>query len=93
MPFFSKILKLLIELVSLLILWDIMFYKFTDIVFHNGEHICGVLDKSTLGSGSRSNIFYVILRNYGEELAADRMHRLARMCPVFLSTLLLLTDV
>ncbi|EDV26113.1 uncharacterized protein TRIADDRAFT_55878 [Trichoplax adhaerens] len=26
-----------------------------DVVFHNGEHICGVLDKSTLGSGSRSN--------------------------------------
>ncbi|RDD41425.1 DNA-directed RNA polymerase III subunit RPC1 [Trichoplax sp. H2] len=62
-----------------------MCYNDAYVVFHNGEHICGVLDKSTLGSGSRSNIFYILLRNFGEELAADRMHRLARLCPVFLS--------
>jgi DNA-directed RNA polymerase III subunit RPC1 len=55
------------------------------VVLRNSELLCGVMDKSTLGSGSKCNIFYVILRDYGEEQAADCMSRLARMCPFYLS--------
>jgi DNA-directed RNA polymerase III subunit RPC1 len=46
--------------------------------------MCGTLDKATLGSGSKSNIFYILLRDYGEQVAADCMSRLARLTPNFL---------
>ncbi len=55
------------------------------VVISNSEHLCGALDKASLGSGSKSNIFYVLLRDYGEQVAADCMSRLARLCPFFLS--------
>ena len=35
-------------------------------VIWNGEHLCGVLDKASLGSGSKSNIFYLLMRDHGE---------------------------
>ena len=38
------------------------------VVVRNSELMCGVMDKSTLGSGSKCNVFYVILRDYGEEV-------------------------
>ena len=44
----------------------------------NSEHLAGALDKSVLGSGSKNNIFYVLYRDYGSEVAADCMWRLAR---------------
>lgn len=47
--------------------------------------ICGVLDKTLLGSGSKTNIFYILLRDFGEDAAVDAMWRLGRMAPVFLS--------
>ena len=56
-----------------------------DVVIHNSDLLAGSMDKSTLGSGSKNNIFYVILRDYGENYAADSMSRLARLCPAFLS--------
>ena len=37
-------------------------------VIRNGEHLCGVLDKSSLGSGSKSNIFYLLMRDHGEQV-------------------------
>lgn len=55
------------------------------VVVYNSQLMCGAMDKSTLGSGSKNNIFYILLRDYGEQEAADAMSRLARMCPVFLS--------
>lgn len=55
------------------------------VVIYNSEHLCGALDKASLGSGSKSNIFYILLRDYGEQIAADCMSRLARLCPYFLS--------
>lgn len=54
------------------------------IVIHNSELICGALDKGVLGSGSKNNIFYLLLRDYGEKFAADAMLRLARMASFFL---------
>ncbi|KAJ1365444.1 DNA-directed RNA polymerase [Parelaphostrongylus tenuis] len=55
------------------------------VIFRNGQLISGVLDKSLLGSGSKVNIFYILLRDFGENAAADAMWRLARITPVFLS--------
>ncbi|XP_005098920.1 DNA-directed RNA polymerase III subunit RPC1 [Aplysia californica] len=55
------------------------------VVIHNSEIMCGYVDKATLGSGSKKTIFYLILRDYGEEAGADALSRLARLCPAFLS--------
>ncbi|XP_021363401.1 DNA-directed RNA polymerase III subunit RPC1-like isoform X1 [Mizuhopecten yessoensis] len=60
-------------------------YNDSFVVIRNSEHLCGAMDKGTLGSGSKNNIFYVILRDYGEQYAADALVRLARLCPAFLS--------
>ncbi|KAG7247410.1 hypothetical protein CRUP_017783, partial [Coryphaenoides rupestris] len=54
------------------------------VVIHNSELMCGTLDKGTLGSGSKKNIFYILLRDWGQEEAADAMSRLARLAPVYL---------
>lgn len=54
------------------------------IVIHNSELICGALDKGVLGSGSKMNIFYLLLRDFGEQFAADAMLRLARMASFYL---------
>ncbi|XP_067928267.1 DNA-directed RNA polymerase III subunit RPC1-like [Watersipora subatra] len=55
------------------------------IVIHNSQLMCGAVDKGTLGSGSKSQIFYQILRHFGEKQAADAMARLARLCPAYLT--------
>jgi len=44
----------------------------------------GSMDKGTLGSGSKNNIFYILLRDWGQVEAADAMSRLARLAPVYL---------
>ena len=54
------------------------------IVIHNSELICGALDKGVLGSGSKNNIFYLLLRDFGEKYAANAMLRLARIASFFL---------
>ena len=54
------------------------------IVIHNSEIMCGVLDKDVLGSGYKNNVFYLLLRDFGEKFAADAMLRLARMTSFFL---------
>lgn len=42
------------------------------------------MDKSTLGSGTKSSIFYVILRDFGETYATRAMWRLARLASYFM---------
>ena len=32
----------------------------------NSQLLCGVMDKSTLGAGSKKNVFYTILKDYGK---------------------------
>jgi DNA-directed RNA polymerase III subunit RPC1 len=54
------------------------------VVIRNSELLLGCLDKATLGSGSKNNIFYILLRDYGEKYAADAMVRLARITSFFL---------
>ncbi|XP_041939271.1 DNA-directed RNA polymerase III subunit RPC1 isoform X1 [Alosa sapidissima] len=55
------------------------------VVIQNSELMCGSLDKGTLGSGSKNNIFYILLRDWGQMEAANAMSRLARLAPVYLS--------
>lgn len=59
-------------------------HTFADVVIHNSELMCGSMDKGTLGSGSKNNIFYILLRDWGQLEAANAMSRLARLAPVFL---------
>lgn len=51
----------------------------------NSELLAGALDKTLLGGGSKSNIFYILLRDYGPEASADAMSRLAKLIPTYLS--------
>ncbi|XP_012859703.2 DNA-directed RNA polymerase III subunit RPC1 [Echinops telfairi] len=57
----------------------------TDVTIQNSELMSGSMDKGTLGSGSKNNIFYILLRDWGQNEAADAMSRLARLAPVYLS--------
>jgi hypothetical protein len=51
-----------------------------DVCIYDSELMCGTLDKSTLGSGSKNNVFHVLMRDFGPDIAANRMSRLARLC-------------
>lgn len=42
------------------------------------------MTKQTLGSGSKTTIFYMLLRDYGSQYAANAMLRLARLSSYFL---------
>jgi DNA-directed RNA polymerase III subunit RPC1 len=54
------------------------------VVIRNSQLMCGSMDKNTMGSGTKNCIFYVILRDFGEELASRCMWRLARMASYFM---------
>ena len=49
------------------------------VVIRNSNLLAGTMDKGTLGSGSKANIFYVLLRDYGQDEACLAMWRLARV--------------
>lgn len=53
--------------------------KSSDIIIRNSELLAGAVDKSVLGSGSKQNMFYVLLRDWGEDVAITAMWRLTRM--------------
>jgi DNA-directed RNA polymerase III subunit RPC1 len=55
------------------------------LVVINSEIMCGVMDKSTIGSGKKKSIFGVILRDHGHDEAAAAMNRLAKLCARWLS--------
>ncbi|KAG8300593.1 DNA-directed RNA polymerase III subunit RPC1 [Homalodisca vitripennis] len=54
------------------------------VVIRNSELLAGSMDKSTLGSGGKNNIFYVLLRDWGEGVATTAMWRLARLTSKYL---------
>lgn len=58
-------------------------HVFSDVVIRNSEIMCGVMDKSTMGSGTKKCIFYVLLRDYGEEEATRAMWRLSKVFKTF----------
>ncbi|KAL8805595.1 MAG: hypothetical protein Q9182_001860 [Xanthomendoza sp. 2 TL-2023] len=51
----------------------------------NSEIMCGVMDKSTIGSGKKDSIFYVILRDFGPDAAVQAMNRLAKLAARWLT--------
>ncbi|KAF3423619.1 hypothetical protein E2986_12478 [Frieseomelitta varia] len=58
--------------------------QIADVIIRNSELLAGTMDKSTLGSGSKQNIFYILLRDWGEDIATTAMWRLARLASFFL---------
>jgi DNA-directed RNA polymerase III subunit RPC1 len=54
------------------------------LVVRNSEVMCGRMDKSTVGSGKKDSLFYVILRDFGPDAAVTAMNRLARLCARYL---------
>lgn len=54
-------------------------------VIRNSELLCGQVDKSILGSGSKSNLFYVMLRDFTGDEAGNAMCRLARTISHFMA--------
>lgn len=59
--------------------------KDTFVMIKNNQLLSGMLDKALLGSGSKNNMFYTLLRDFGEDFALEALWRLARVSPVFLS--------
>lgn len=49
------------------------------LVIRNSEVMCGVMDKSTIGSGKKDSVFYVLLRDFGPDAAVQAMNRLAKL--------------
>lgn len=58
---------------------EFSFLPLVDVVIRNSEIMCGSMDKNTMGSGTKKNIFYVLLRDFGENEATKAMWRLARV--------------
>lgn len=51
----------------------------TIMVVHNGELLCGQLDKNALGGG-KNTLFAHLLKYYDPQVSADRMSKVAKMC-------------
>ena len=51
----------------------------------NSEIMCGVMDKSTIGSGKKDSLFSVLLRDFGPDVAVQTMGRLAKLSARWLS--------
>ena len=56
------------------------------VIFQNSELICGNLDKKSMGSGSKTGLFYSLLRDNTLEVAAACMLRLSKFSARWLST-------
>ncbi|CAG9816329.1 unnamed protein product [Phaedon cochleariae] len=55
------------------------------VIIRNSVLIAGTLDKGHLGSGGKAgNIFYIILRDFGQEFAIKSMWRLSRLASNYL---------
>ncbi|KAJ2339366.1 DNA-directed RNA polymerase III subunit C1 (rpo31), partial [Coemansia sp. RSA 2618] len=48
-------------------------------IIRNSELLCGILDKSVVGDGNKSSIFFIALRDYSNTVAAALMNRLAKL--------------
>ncbi|CAL8105388.1 unnamed protein product [Calicophoron daubneyi] len=55
------------------------------VLIYNSELLSGSVDKKLLGGGSKSSIFYSLLRDYGSEACADAMWRLGRIALFYLA--------
>ncbi|XP_060879437.1 DNA-directed RNA polymerase III subunit RPC1 [Metopolophium dirhodum] len=59
-------------------------FKDSYVYIRNSELLAGTMDKATLGSGSKSNIFYVLLADWGSDVCCKVMWRLTRLTSYFL---------
>jgi DNA-directed RNA polymerase III subunit RPC1 len=50
------------------------------VAFRNNELISGNIAKKTIGDGSKTGLLYVLLRDCGEDYAAQAMDRFAKLC-------------
>ncbi|KAH8820997.1 hypothetical protein F5884DRAFT_840392 [Xylogone sp. PMI_703] len=55
------------------------------LVIRNSEVMCGRMDKTTVGSGKKDSIFYIILRDFGPDAAVVAMNRLAKVSARYLT--------
>lgn len=55
------------------------------LVVRNSEIMCGRMDKTTVGSGRKESIFYIILRDFGPDEAVAAMNRLAKLSARYLT--------
>ncbi|KAG9237533.1 hypothetical protein BJ875DRAFT_493186 [Amylocarpus encephaloides] len=55
------------------------------LVVRNSEVMCGRMDKTTVGSGKKESIFYIILRDFGPDEAVTAMNRLAKISARYLT--------
>jgi DNA-directed RNA polymerase III subunit RPC1 len=55
------------------------------LVVRNSEVMCGKMDKTTVGSGKKDSIFYIILRDFGPDEAVTAMNRLAKISARYLT--------
>jgi DNA-directed RNA polymerase III subunit RPC1 len=55
------------------------------LVVRNSEVMCGTMDKTTVGSGKKDSIFYIILRDFGPDEAVIAMNRLAKLSARYLT--------
>lgn len=55
------------------------------LVIRNSEVMCGMMDKTTVGSGKKDCIFYSILRDFGPDHAVAAMNRLAKLSARYLT--------
>lgn len=46
----------------------------------NSEIMCGRMDKSTVGSGKKFSLFYILVRDFGVDAASQSMNRLSKLC-------------
>ena len=56
------------------------------LIIRNSQVMCGVMDKSTIGSGKKDSVFYVILRDFGPDEAVRAMNRLAKLAARWLTS-------
>jgi DNA-directed RNA polymerase III subunit RPC1 len=49
------------------------------LIVRNSEVMCGVMDKNSIGDGKKTSLFFVMLRDYGEDYAVQGMNRLAKL--------------
>lgn len=54
------------------------------LVIYNSQLLCGVIDKAIIGDGNKESMFYVAFRDYGQDMAAMFMNRLAKLAARFM---------
>jgi DNA-directed RNA polymerase III subunit RPC1 len=54
------------------------------VIWRQSELMCGNIAKKTIGDGSKTGLFYVLLQDHGCQNAAKVMNRLAKLCSRYL---------